>query len=80
MANINIRADFYNQFDQAVALHAEWCRTPEGTMAILRDPWKALPPVSHISPPDISNAKDVLHRLRARHITAGTYTPIGDQA
>jgi hypothetical protein len=66
MSNFNVRADFYSQFDQAVALHAAWCQTPEGTVSILRDPWKALPPVSHVSPPGSSNPKDILTMLRDR--------------
>ena len=61
----NEREDFYMQFkDVALQAHQAWCNSPEGTMAILREPWKAQPPTVHISPPGSANPKDILNMLR----------------
>ena len=69
---------FYQQFNTVVHLHQEWKNTPEGLLAILKDPWKAQPPVvriDHVSYANENKAQEVLKRLRARHTAAGTYTP-----
>jgi hypothetical protein len=63
----NDREDFYTQFKQtALQAHQDWCTSAEGTLAILRDPWKAQPPTVHVSPPNSANAKDILNMLRQR--------------
>jgi hypothetical protein len=69
---------FYQQFNTVVHNHQEWLHSPEGTLAVLRDPWKAQAPVvriDHMDYADETKVKDVLKRLQARHTTAGTHTP-----
>jgi hypothetical protein len=63
---------FYQQFNTVVHNHQEWLRSPEGTLAVLRDPWKAQPPSVRIdSPYEENKARDILKMLRDRHGTAG---------
>ena len=63
----NEREDFYMQFRDAILqAHQAWCESAEGTVSILRDPWKAQPPVVHVSPPSSANPKDILAMLRSR--------------
>lgn len=67
---------FYQQFNTVVHNHQEWLNTPEGTLAVLRDPWKAQPPVVRIDHPDDTNkARDILQMIRARHNKNVTVTP-----
>jgi hypothetical protein len=63
----NDREDFYTQFKHiALQAHQDWVNSPEGTLAILRDPWKSQPPTVHVSPPGSANPKDILNMLRQR--------------
>jgi hypothetical protein len=44
MSSWEDREEFYEQFNTIIELHRAWCSTPEGTMEIMRDPWKAETP------------------------------------
>jgi hypothetical protein len=57
---------FYQQFNTVVHNHQEWLNTPQGTLEVLRDPWKAQPPTVQVSPSGSANPKDILNMLRQR--------------
>lgn len=70
---------FYQQFNTVIHNHQEWKNTPQGMLEILRDPWKAQPPVVRVDPniadPDNTQARDILKLLQARHNKAVTVLP-----
>ena len=75
MTDYERHQQFYQQFNTVVHLHQEWLNSPQGTLEVLVDPWKAQPPVVRVDHPsyaDDTKVKDVLKRLRAKHIQAGT--------
>ena len=64
---------FYEQFNTVVHNHQEWLHSPQGTLEVLADPWKAQPPQVRIdSPFEENKARDILKMLRDRHTQAGT--------
>jgi len=64
---------FYEQFNTVIHCHQLWCESAEGMLDILRDPWKAQPPVVRIdSPFEENRAREILAQIRARHTEAGT--------
>lgn len=64
---------FYEQFNTVIHNHTEWLQSPQGCVEVLKDPWKATPPVVRIdSPFEENRARDILKMIRDRHINAGT--------
>jgi hypothetical protein len=61
---------FYEQFNTVVHNHTEWLHSPQGTLEVLADPWKAQPPQVRVEPnindPDHTQARDILRQIRAR--------------
>lgn len=58
---------FYEQFNTVVHNHQEWLKTPQGTLEVLADHWKAHSPVVRIDSPFEQNAaRDILAMIRAR--------------
>ena len=76
MADYEQQQQFYQQFNTVVHLHQEWLHSKQGTLEVLKDPWKAQPPTVRIeSPFEENKARDILKMIRDRHTNAGTYTP-----
>lgn len=68
---------FYQQFNTVVHNHQEWLKSPQGTLEVLKDPWKAQPPIVKIDhPQDENKARDILAMLKARHGTVTTLPPL----
>lgn len=66
------REQFYDQFNTVIEQHRAWCHTPEGTMQIMRDPWKARCPEVRIVVVGEPNVSDILWRIQqARLAQAG---------
>ena len=55
---------FYEQFNTVIEQHRAWCHTPEGTVEILRDPWKARSPEVRIHVVTEPNVGDILWRIQ----------------
>jgi len=51
--------DFFSSFDTTYENWLQWTKTPEGTIAILKDPWKG-------EYPSIKPAKDILAKIRGK--------------
>lgn len=68
---------FYQQFNTVVHNHTEWLNSPQGTLEVLIDPWKAQPPIVRIeNPQDENRARDILAMIKARHGTVTTLPPV----
>ena len=79
MTEYQKRDHFYQQFNTVLKNWHEWTKTPQGLVEILKHPWKSEPPEVTIraNDPENNKARDILNQIRARHTTAGTYTPPG---
>jgi hypothetical protein len=68
MTDYETREAFYSQFEETgMQGHRDFCASAEGTIAILRDPWKAQPPKMRITPPgDWNDAASILAMIRKR--------------
>lgn len=59
---------FYQQFNTVVHNHQEWLKTPEGLLAIIKDPWKRQAPEVRIDHPgEMTLAREILAKLREKH-------------
>jgi hypothetical protein len=72
---------FYEQFNTVIHNHSEWLHSPQGTLEVLTNPWKATPPVVRVDPniadPDHTQARDILRQIRARQQAAMTAQAAG---
>ena len=76
MTDYEKHQQFYQQFNTVVHLHQEWLNSPQGTLEVLVDPWKAQPPQVRIdSPHEENRARDILAMLKARHNIPVTVLP-----
>jgi hypothetical protein len=67
MTDYQLHKLFYQQFNTVIANHAEWLKTPQGCMEVLRDEWKGKAPIVRIdSPFEENTARDILDMIRAR--------------
>lgn len=67
---------FYQQFNTVVHNHQEFINSPQGILEVLKDPWKAQPPVVRIeNPQDENRARDILAMIKARHGTRVNVQP-----
>ena len=68
MSDYEQQQQFYQQFNTVVHNHQEWLTTPEGLLAVMRDPWKGQAPIVRIENPDEQNkARKILDMIRERH-------------
>jgi hypothetical protein len=67
---------FYEQFNTVIEQHRAWCHTPEGTMQIMKDPWKARSPEVRIVVVGEPNVSDILYKIqqaRLQQMNSGTH-------
>lgn len=77
MTEYEIKQQFYEQFNTVVANWAEWRQTPQATLEILRDPWKAQAPEVTVRANDAEHnrARDILTMLKNRHTGVNNAKP-----
>ena len=63
------REQFYEQFNTVIEQHRAWCHTPEGTMQIMKDPWKARSPEVRIVVVGEPNVSDILWRIQQARLS-----------
>lgn len=61
------KRQFYEQFNTVKPNHQAWCNTPEGTLEVLKHPWKAQPPIVYIDIPGETSTASILRRLKEKH-------------
>lgn len=64
------KSAFYQQFNTVLENWQAWCQTPQGTMEILKDPWKAHPPQVLVRTSDVLDSTSILEQIRARRAAA----------
>lgn len=67
MATNEEKKQFYEQFNTVVHQHQEWLHSPQGTLEVMVNPWKAQPPVVYVDVPGEVSAASVLRQMKQRY-------------